>query len=148
MRKVELVLILSLILAFIGREYQIGIVPYLFIGSFFPLLLMYFSMSFALFNGVRFRDFFRKNSYINIKAKYLLSAIFLGMTISLFFISLAFKIQHWPWGTAGLRITTLILATVTIAGIIKVRNGNTNVFFKESLPRASFYMSLGAYMLF
>lgn len=94
-------------------------------GSILMILSMsllsstYMYFGFALFNGIRLRKIFKKESYKGISAGRIVGAILLGMTLVLLIISAQFKIQSWPGFSVSffLGITGALIAL--IVGIIR-----------------------------
>ena len=147
MRKIEFALAVLLGLSILLRDEVREIAAYLMAISVTILIPFYFLLGFALFNGVRFRDFLKRKSYINIKGSYIGLGILTGLLIVLFLSSIVFRIMHWPYGGIGLKVSTAILFIVLLSAIAIRNKGNNNVFFTEVLPRSSFYGSMGIVMM-
>lgn len=148
MRKVELILAISLALSIIFKnEIPVSIASYMFFPSILLLIMLYLTLGFALFNGVRFREFLKRNKYQNIKGSYLALGILTGILITIFLLSVVFKLMHWSYGIAGIQVTTAFFFLAIIIALLMKNKGNNNIFYTELLPRSCFYASLGMHII-
>ncbi|MCB0700893.1 MAG: hypothetical protein H6551_05175 [Chitinophagales bacterium] len=84
----------------------------------------------------------KKNVYSDFPKASFLPAIVLGFTLSLLMIAIVFKIQHWPYGNYMMLTANISLLVFTILGVVKHK---TTEFYKQSLPRCIFYISMASY---
>ena len=87
--------------------------------SLSTLSVLYMYLSFAIFNGIRLRQIFKKDSYKGISKMRIVGAILTGLALSMTTIGLLFKFQSWPGATMNLAIGLLGLAIALIVGSIK-----------------------------
>lgn len=119
MKKAEIILIIT---AIIGIALSLIPVPggnILTILSITFLACMYFYFGFAIFNGIRFRDIFRKASYQGISALHIVGAIAVGMSASAVIIGLLFKFMMWQGGGPMLFVGGASLLLIAIVALIK-----------------------------
>ena len=142
MKKFELIVGLIAILGIVLKLLHIpgsGVLTALTLST---LSMFYYVFSFALFNGIRIRDIFKKASYKDTNAKRIIGAIGLGFALSAITIGGLFKLQFWPGATiqlmAGLVTTGLILL---IAVIFYFRSKAD--YYKGVFKRIAIYGGLG-----
>jgi hypothetical protein len=118
MKKIELIVGLIAILGIVLKLLHIPGSGVLTVLTLSTLSMFYYVFSFALFNGIRLRDIFKKASYKDTNAKRIIGAIGLGFALSAITIGGLFKLQFWPGATvqlmAGLVTTGLILLIAAI----------------------------------
>ena len=68
------------------------------------LLIFYYVLSFALFNGIKLRDIFKKVSYKDTNVKRIIGAIGLGFALSTIITGGLFKLQFWAGANIYLHI--------------------------------------------
>jgi hypothetical protein len=141
MKKIEIILIA---LGFLGLTMILMHLPG---GSFFTLTpfiilaFIYMYSGFALFNGIRFRRVFKKDSYHNIKPTRIVGAIGIGMALNISILGVIFKFLHYPGASflllAGL-VSTGIIATVSVIKKKKDKDG----YYLNILKRVAVFGTL------
>lgn len=114
--------------------------------SLLTLSLFYFCLSFALFNGIRFRHIFKKDSYKGISAMRILGAIFAGHALSLIIIGLLFRFQSYPLATTSLVVGLIELGLVLIVGLIRYSKTKSD-YYTKIFKRIAVYGGLGLILL-
>lgn len=118
MKKFELIVGLIAILGIVLKLLHIPGSGLLTVLTLLTLSMFYYAFSFALFNGIRLRDIFKKASYKDTSVKRIIGAVGLGFALSTIIIGVLFKLQFWPGAMVqlmtGLVMTGLILLIATI----------------------------------
>lgn len=145
MKKVEQILVIISILSFfmsllLDRGAMIVVLLLLSLAS------IYFYLSFALFNDIRFRRIFKSDSYKDVSGTRILGTIILGIFLSLTIIGLIFKFMNLTGaafnlygGLAGLLIATIVTAIF----YLKSKSG----YFLKILTRTLLFGVLGLVLL-
>ena len=142
MKKFELIVGLIAILGIFLKILHLPGSGILITLAFTTLSMFYYVFSFALFNGIRLRDIFKKASYKDTNAKRIIGAIGLGWAISSIVMGGLFKLQFWAGANmqllAGLVTIGLILL---IATIFYLRSKSE--YYKRVFKRIAIYSGLG-----
>ena len=124
---VALILILSKFAAIPGAA-MLLIITFALLGMF------YFAFSFAIFNGVAFRNLFNRDSYKDSSALKIIGSIVTGFVILVTIVGIIFKLFSWPGaavmlllGIVGMFIVTIIAANKHA----KIRSEFYNRIFKR-----------------
>jgi hypothetical protein len=135
MKKAEIILGIIAFIALILKFLSITGNGLLTVLSLMSLSLIYTLFSFALFNNIRFRHIFKKESYSGISPKKLIGTIGLGFAFSAITNGVLFKFQAWPGFEiqlqTGLILTLIILI---IANVAKSKSQESN-FYKGIFTR-------------
>ena len=138
MKKAEIIIgILSLI----GLALNILLVPggnIVIILTMGMLSLLYGYFSFALFNGIKFRAIFKKESYKGISTWRIVGAVGAGLALSMSVIGMLFKFQSWPGAVVELEFGLFWLFIVTIIGTIKYLTTQSE-YYTGILKRVALY---------
>jgi hypothetical protein len=110
------------------------------------LSVLYMYLSFALFNGIRLRKIFKKDSYKGISAMRIVGAVGTGLALSMTTIGLLFKIQSWPGASFILGTGLVGLLIVTIIGTIKYLK-NKSEFYTRIFKRIAVFGALGLILM-
>lgn len=110
------------------------------------LSTIYFYFSFALFNDIRFREIFKKDSYENISRWRIIGAIGTGFALSATTAGLMFKFQSWPGADFNLGAGLVGLLIVTIIGLIKYSRNKSN-YYTRIFKRAAIFGGLGLILM-
>lgn len=110
------------------------------------LSTIYFYFSFALFNDIRFRKIFKKDSYENISRWRIIGAIGTGFALSATTAGLMFKFQSWPGADFNLGAGLVGLLIVTIIGLIKYSRNKSN-YYTRIFKRAAIFGGLGLILM-
>jgi len=106
------------------------------------LSMIYFYLGFALFNDIRLRKIFKKDSYKEISSLRILGAVGAGLALSMTTIGLMFKFQSWPGADFNLGAGLLGLLIVTIIGLTKYSK-NKSDYYPRIFKRAAIFGGLG-----
>lgn len=99
------------------------------------LAFLYFYLAFALFNGIRLRNIFKKESYKGVSAIRIGGTILSGFILSLALIGILFRCMMWPGASVMLIVSTsaiLVLATISAIKYL----GKKEVFYRNMLIRS------------
>lgn len=135
MRVAEIVFV---VIAFIGLIMEAALIKggsIIFLFAMLGLIGIYFYLSFALLNGIRFRDIFKKASYQNVSRNHIVASVCMGFAMSIIATGLLFTIMRWK----GAFIEILMgLMFITIPLIISVSKylSTKHHFYLRILKRA------------
>lgn len=104
----------------------------------FPLLflsLMYYFLSFALLNDIRFRKILSKESYNETNPKKIILAILVGFVLANLVMGVLFKLQSYP-GANNLLFISLIFTgiaiVISLAAYLSIKSGfSKRVLFRS-----------------
>ena len=82
------------------------------------LALLYILFGFALFNGIRFRDIFKKRAYTGVKTSHILMSAFCGICLFFLLMGIMFKIQAWLGAAIELFSSSVLTTILFIACLI------------------------------
>ncbi len=129
MKNIEKLFIILVIVSTIYR-YVHGIGSILFlILSINTLAILYFCLSFALFNNIKFKNIFKKSSYVNISKRRIIFSIFSGISLSIALIGVLFKIQDYPGADLLLVLGLFASISITIIALWKNNKVKGNFYF-------------------
>lgn len=119
MKRTEIILASLAILGIMLKIYDVAGAFFLSLIFIMLIALFHYVFSFALLNEVNFKNLFNKEYYKqnNIDTKKILSAVFLGWSLSIIEIAILFNLAYWPgreemmW--AGM-ISTLLFGLIFI----------------------------------
>ncbi len=142
MKKTELTILIISIIAIALNFFLVpgGTVLTVFSISF--LTTIYFYFGFALFNNIKLRNIFKKESYKGITSQRLIGSIGAGLALALTAIGILFKLLSWPGSTVNLGVGLLGLLIVLIIGSIKYFN-NKSKFYLPIFKRTALIGGLG-----
>lgn len=133
----------------------LALAMYLFIipgGSFLILLtllmlsMLYFYFGFAIFNGIRLRKLFKKESYEGATALKIIGAVVTGMSLSLTLIGTLFKLLRWPGGAVSLFAGCVFLLAIAVISLVKYTR-HKSVYYVRVLKRVAAFGGLGFVLL-
>lgn len=142
MKRTEL--ILSLV-AFAGVLLKLIIIPG---GALFTVLglsglsILYFYLSFAIFNRIPLRQVFKKQSYSGISAKHLLGSTGTGLALSLLLMGILFKLQFWPGANTNIAIGLFWSLCILVVSLVKL-SGSHAVYYRMICRRVSVLSLVG-----
>lgn len=110
------------------------------------LSILYMYLSFALFNGIRFRHILKKESYKGISTMRIIGAIFTGLALSITLIGILFKYQLWPGATINLRVGLSGLVLMVLIGAVGYARSKA-AYYTNIAWRIAVYGALGLTML-
>jgi hypothetical protein len=135
MRKTEIIIGVIALLALVLKFLLIPGSGLLTVVSLLTLSCIYCFLAFALFNDIRLRQIFKKDSYQGITPKKMIGVIGLGFALSEIVIGILFKFQSWNGSTTYLiigLIFTLIILIVALGAYSKNKASN---FYKGIFAR-------------
>jgi hypothetical protein len=142
MRKAEIIIIALCIVSVILNFMLVpGGVLFTLI-TLLALSTLYFYLGFALFNGIRLRKIFKKESYAGINALRIVGCIGTGMALSLLVIGLLFKLLAWPGSFINLLAGLFFVTVVLIISIIKFIMTKSS-FYKLIIIRCAIFFIIG-----
>jgi hypothetical protein len=108
--------------------------------------MIYFNLSFAIFNGINIKTIFNSQSYQGISQLRLVGAILTGFALSIICIGILFRFQDYPNPNFILSIGIIGVLISCIVSIIKFKETKSR-FYKMLLFRIAFYGILGLFIL-
>ncbi len=132
----------------------IAVLKFIFIpgsGVFIVLVFcllssLYFYFGFALFNNIKLRLIFKKDSYVGVSTGRIIGGIALGLSLSFAVIGFLFKAQHWPGTSFHLIISIFSGVVILIISLFKFFNTKAN-YYKNSIIRIGIATSISILML-
>lgn len=148
MRKTEIVLALLIVVGLILKVLHIPGGSALTIVSIVGLSIIYWAFGFAFFNGIRFRNIFKKSSYANSNGKRIVGAIGLGFGLASALSGILFKLQFWPGAHIMLQVG-IYFATPVLAIVVLKLVQTSDDYYKRLLKRAAIVTvaAVGLYLL-
>ena len=138
MKRIEIILVIMTFLAILAKLFHLPGSSILTVFSFSLISSLYFYFGFALFNKIRLRNIFKKESYDGISAVRIIGAIGTGIALSVSTISIVFKFQDWPGASFQLYVGFSSLLVVTAISAVKISKDQTG-YYKKILLRAGVY---------
>ncbi len=142
MKRIEIGLVVFAILSISLRIGQVVGSSFLTMVSFLIMSCFYYGFSFALFNGIKFREILRRQSYQNVTAIHIITSIIAGMGIATLLIGILYRILNFNGASelivSGI-ITLSIAIVITIWRFIKERH----VVYKRIWQRTALVLGLG-----
>lgn len=146
MRKAE---IIFTVLAILGTILSFSTVPggsFLIIISCTVLSSLYLYLGFALFNTIRLRNIFKKQSYSGLSALRIIGGIAVGFVLSIVVIGLMFRIMVWEGSTIMLIVSIVPVSILTVIALIKFAR-KKDTFYIGILKRVVPYTALAVLFL-
>ena len=104
-----------------------------------PLALLYLLFSFALLNGVKLRDAFRRSAFKNISTARLMGSIAYGCTLTISIIAIFFKVNQFPGANLMLRIAlSSLFIGISVSSIRYLRKKDLNAYYPLLIRAAAF----------
>lgn len=128
MKKAEIIIA---ILSIIALGLNLLLIPggsVLTVLTLLTLSFLYMYLSFALFNAIRLRNIFKKDSYKGISTLRIVGSVGTGFALSATTIGILFKFQSWPGASFNLIAGLFGLLIVTIIGLIKNLKNKSNYY--------------------
>ena len=142
MKKFEFIVGLFAILGIILKVFHVPGGSILAALVFSTLSMFYYVFSFALFNGIRLRDIFKKVSYKDTNAKRIIGAVGLGWAISVIIIGVLFKLQFWAGADFQLLTGLVTIGVILLIAIIFYFRSKAE-YYKRIFKRIAIYGGLG-----
>jgi 4-hydroxybenzoate polyprenyltransferase len=140
------------------KKTEIGLIAIGFLGLIFKLLhlpggalfilvpfiilaLTYMYLGFALFNGIKFRKIFKKDSYHNIKTPRIIGAIGTGLALNCSIFGIIFRFLNYPGASYLLLFGLVCTSIITIISIQK-KQKDTEQYYVNILKRIAVFGTL------
>jgi hypothetical protein len=120
MKRLELIFALSSIISIGLNLFFISGGTFLVVCTLGTLSVFYFHFGFAIFNNIRLKGLFWKESYKEIRGLRIAGGIVAGAAISLATIGILFKIQNYPGAQIELIESAFFLLVVLVVSSIRV----------------------------
>jgi hypothetical protein len=146
MKRTELILIGIAVLALLMKFLHLPASGILTVLSLSSISVIYMYLGFALFNNLRFRKIFKKESYKEISTKRIIGGVGAGLALSVSAIGILFKFQSWPGASVNLIIGIVGLTVVTIISLIKMQK-NTDNYYSNILKRVAGFGAICIFLL-
>jgi hypothetical protein len=146
MKRTELILIGIAVLALLMKFLHLPASGILTVLSLSSISVIYMYLGFALFNNLRFRKIFKKESYKEISTKRIIGGVGAGLALSVSAIGILFKFQSWPGASVNLIIGIIGLTVVTIISLIKMQK-NTDNYYSNILKRVAGFGAICIFLL-
>ncbi len=146
MKKTEFIIAILSIIALGMNVLSIPGSAALLVLTLLILSIIYFYFGFALFNDIRFRLIFKKDSYKGLSPLKIIGALAAGFVLSTTIQGIMFKFQSWPGADFILGAGLVGLSIVTIIGIIKFLK-NKSDFYMGILKRTIIVGGLGLILM-
>lgn len=118
MKKLEIILIAGAVVGLLLALFDVPLHSLIVSLFFMTLALLYFYLGFALFNGIRFLNIFKAESYKGLGIWRIAIAIGTGIALSDLTVGLMFTILDYPMAelllTMGLVLTSIMLLLAAI----------------------------------
>lgn len=119
MKKLEKILIIIALIGFIFMLIPFPGGSILIILSLSMITILYFLLSYALFNNLTLKDIFKKESYMEIKPLRIIGTIGLGFGLSYLTLGILFMLMHWSLGKMYIIIGLIISMIVLVVSFIR-----------------------------
>ncbi len=146
MKKTELILIGIAIIAMIMKFFHMPFSGVLTVLSFTFLSVIYMYFGFALFNNIRFRKIFKKETYKEISTKRIIGGVSAGFALSVSVVGIMFKFQSWPGASFNLYSGIAMLTVIAIISIIKMKKSRDK-YYSNILKRIAFYGAISIFLV-
>ncbi|NEM96608.1 hypothetical protein [Pontibacter burrus] len=114
--------------------------------SISAISVLYMYLSFALFNRLRLRHIFKKDSYNGISTMRIVGAVLTGLALSITLIGILFKFQAWPGATINLGVGLSGLVIALLVGAVKYTRSKSD-YYTKIFKRIAVYGGIGLIML-
>jgi hypothetical protein len=112
----------------------------------FVLAFFYLIFSFALFNGIRFKDVFRKGGYQNSSWRKIVFAIITGYVLFTLLIGIMFRIQYWAGAGMILKLGILQSIPVLVFALIRYMSV-ASAFCSKIMMRLIILLFIGLFFM-
>lgn len=137
MEKIEIKLWGLFIIAFILFLFRIKGGSFLLIILSGSLSIIYSHFGFIVFNSIKMKDIFLKETYKSISKRKIIGSVLTGISLSILVIGILFKLFHWPGSHLNIMVGLIGSVIALIVSIIK--NLKTkNLIYKKVIKRISF----------
>ncbi len=146
MKKLEIVLIAGAVIGLLMSLFDVPLNS-LFVSLFyFALGLLYFYFGFALFNGIRFRDIFKADSYKGVGPWKIAIAIGTGIALSDLTVGLMLSINKYPMAKSFLSTGLVLTAIMIVLALIKNAR-DKSPFYRNIIQRCLVFLIIAVAFL-
>lgn len=147
MKKAELTLTVLFVVALLINLMDVPGGAILTILSLTALSMLYFYLSFLLFNDVPLSAITKKDAYQHTTRKRIIGSILTGMAIGILLMGILFMVERWPGAAV---MTTYGLALLFVAGVVALiqYSQGKSPFYLGVLKRVVPYLVLGVILHF
>ena len=146
MKKAEPLILTSFFFGIIMIAFHIVGYDIVFILSTIILALIYFYLGIAIFNNIRFRRIFKKESYKNLNLPLIINAILVGLALSITLVGILFKYQMWANPNFIITMGLVGLIIISIISLL-VYKGDFRKYLKKIFLRTILIGAIGILML-
>ncbi len=142
MKKTEIIFGLLLLISFILRFFLVpgGVILSVFSLSILAFLYQVFGI--VIFNNIKIRNLFKKESFSGVSAIQLVGSIGVGFGLSIVCIGILFKLQNWPGANFTTIIGLSIIIFLTLITFIEYLKSKRN-YFSRILKRVVLFGIFG-----
>jgi len=134
MKKLEMILIIGAVVGLLMSLFDVPPTSLVVSLFFVALGLLYFYLGLALFNGIRFRNIFKADSYNGLGPWRIAIAIGTGIALSNLTIGFMFSILSYPMAETLLTFGIALAAIMIILALIKNAR-DKNPFYRNIIIR-------------
>ncbi|MDH5597611.1 MAG: hypothetical protein OEY34_00720 [Cyclobacteriaceae bacterium] len=148
LKRLEIILTLLIVVAIVGSLSGAGYFNVILMICITPLAGIYFYLSIALFNGISFRDIFKKERYGEISTKRMIGTIGMGISFSIILMGFLFKFLLLPGASQMLSIGVVQLSVVSLVAVYKLFTTNQSqiFFYRNAFKRIIPIYMVGLFM--
>ncbi|MFL5764293.1 MAG: hypothetical protein ACJ77K_10175 [Bacteroidia bacterium] len=138
MKLTEKILIGLAILAIVFKFMHLPGGSVLFVIALQLLSIIYFLFGFLLFNGIRFRNIFKKEAYQHASGLRIFGAASAGITLSTLTTGIMFKLMFWPGAGPMLVVSLVPSIVILVIALVKFLNSKA-IYYRQVLVRVGIY---------
>ena len=142
MKKTEIIFGILLLISFILRFFLVpgGIILSVFSLSILALLYQVFGI--VIFNNIKIRNLFKKESFRGVSAIQLIGSVGVGFGLSMVCIGVLYKLQNWPGANFTTIVGLSIIILLTLITFIEYLKSKRN-YFSRILKRVVLFGIFG-----
>lgn len=114
--------------------------------TFMLLSIIYFYFGFALFNNIKLRKIFKKNSYNEVSSLRILGAVGSGAALSMTTLGIMYKFQSWEGAEIYLGTGLIGLLIIVVIGGLKYSKNKDN-YYSNIFKRVAVFGSIGLILM-
>jgi len=146
MKKLEMILIIGAVVGLLMALFDVPLSSLIVSLFFLVLALLYFYLGFALFNGIRFRDIFKAESYKGLGPWRIAVAVGTGIALSDLTVGFLFTILNYPMAESLLAFGLVLTAIMLL--LAAIRNAKEKErFYRNIILRCAVFIIIGTVFL-
>jgi uncharacterized membrane protein len=146
MKKLEMILIVGAVVGLLMALFDLPLNSLVVSLFFLVLALMYFYLGFALFNGIRFRNILKAESYKGLGIWRIAVAIGTGIALSDLTVGFMFTIRNYPMAESLLSFGLVLTAIMLL--LAAIRNAKEkDRFYRNIILRCAVFIIIGTIFL-